>query len=116
MHRLAGRHRAALFGTIMTGTLFAPVLRKMIDRLNQRFETRLHVLGVRNRYFGGDVSVAGLLTGGDFIAARDEVRGSFAVIPRSTLKSGETVLLDGMTLEALQRSFPVPLWAVDFPS
>src|SRR5437764_416698 len=47
-------------GTIMTGTLFAPVLGKMIERFNERFGTALHVMPVVNDYFGGDVSVAGL--------------------------------------------------------
>ena len=41
----------------MTGTLFAPVLKKLIERLNVRFRTRLYVVGVENQYFGGDVSV-----------------------------------------------------------
>src|SRR6195256_2250732 len=51
-----------LCGTIMTGTLFAPNLQRQISRLNQRFGTQLHVAGINNGYFGGDVSVAGLLT------------------------------------------------------
>src|ERR1700754_334725 len=48
-------------GTIFTGTLFAPVLKEMIDELNDRFETSLVVEPLENSYFGGDVSVAGLL-------------------------------------------------------
>src|SRR6185369_5863188 len=66
-------------GTIMTGTLFAPVLQQLITRLNERCGTRLHVVGVANEYFGGDVSVAGLLTGGDLVAAKDQIRGDFVV-------------------------------------
>ena len=104
----------ALFGTIMTGTLFAPVLRQMIDRLNARFRLRLHVLPVANDYFGGDVSVAGLLTGGDFAAVRNQVEGEFAVIPRVALKSDEPIMLDGMSFENLQRQFDVPVYAFDF--
>src|SRR5438270_4507745 len=46
----------APFGTIMTGTLFAPVLQRLIARLNNRFGTRLDVVAVENNYFGGDVS------------------------------------------------------------
>ncbi len=103
-----------LFGTIMTGTIFAPVLRKMIARLNERFSTELHVEAVPNEYFGGDVSVAGLLTGGDFLKARNRVRGNFAIIPQVTLKSDEPVMLDGMTLEELRQQFTVPVHALDF--
>jgi putative radical SAM enzyme (TIGR03279 family) len=105
-----------LFGTIMTGTIFAQVLRKHVERMNRRFRTRLQVVAVENEYFGGDVSVAGLLTGGDFIAARERVRGEFAIIPRVTLKSDEPVMLDGLRLAEVQKEFAVPLYAFDFSS
>jgi len=104
----------ALCGTIMTGTLFAAPLTAMVTRLNERFGTSLRVTGVDNDYFGGDVSVAGLLTGGDFLAARERVVGDFAIIPRVALKSDEPVMLDGMRLEELQKQFEVPLYAFDF--
>lgn len=109
-----GRARSQLFGTILTGTLFAPVLRRQIERVNARFGTRLHVAAVENDYFGGDVSAAGLLTGGDFAAAREQVRGDFAIMPRVALKSDEPIMLDGMRLEDLQKQFEVPLYAFDF--
>ena len=109
-----GRAPAELFGTILTGTLFAPVLRRQVESVNVRFGTRLHVAAVENDYFGGDVSVAGLLTGGDFAAARERVRGDFVIMPRVALKSDEPIMLDGMRLEDLQRQFEVPLYAFDF--
>lgn len=102
-----------LHGTIMTGTLFAPVLDQQIAKLNQRFGARLHVEGIQNNYFGGDVSVAGLLTGGDFLKARDEVRGNFLVIPRSTLKSDEEIMLDGTSLTELRKGLGLPVYALD---
>src|SRR6195256_1911836 len=110
------RHPERFHGTIMTGTIFAPVLRKQVERLNRRFQTRLEVVPVDNEYFGGDVCVAGLLTGGDFIAARDRVQGEFAIIPRVALKSDEPVMLDGVRFEEVQKEFAVPLYAFDFAS
>jgi NifB/MoaA-like Fe-S oxidoreductase len=114
--RSSGRAQSKVNGTIMTGTLFAPVLKRMIDKVNDRFGTRLHVLPIANDYFGGDVSVAGLLTGGDFAAARDQIRGDFAIIPRVALKNDEPIMLDGMRFEDLQRRFDVPVYAFDFAS
>jgi putative radical SAM enzyme (TIGR03279 family) len=105
-----------LFGTILTGTVFAPVLRNHIERMNRRFKTRLRVVAVENEYFGGDVCVAGLLTGGDFAAVRDQVLGDFAIIPRTALKSDEPVMLDGMRLDDLQKEFDVPVYAYDLAS
>lgn len=110
------RNPEKLYGTIMTGTIFAPVLRKQIERLNRRCQTRLQVVPVENEYFGGDVCVAGLLTGGDFVAAREQVRGDFAIIPRVALKSDDPVMLDGMRFEDVQNEFAVPVYAFDFES
>src|SRR5713101_8020278 len=112
--RPSGRAQSKLYGTIMTGTLFTQTLNRLVERLNQKFGTRLHVAAVENDYFGGDVSVAGLLTGGDFAAARARVQGDFVIMPRVALKSDEPVMLDGMRLEELQRQFEVPLYAFDF--
>jgi NifB/MoaA-like Fe-S oxidoreductase len=101
---------------MLTGVLFAPVLKKMVDRLNARFGTRLHVVGVENRYFGGDVSVAGLLTAECYLAARSSVRGKFVIIPGSSLKSGEAVMLDGTSLDDFERQLGLPVHAQDFAS
>ncbi|HEY5885410.1 MAG TPA: DUF512 domain-containing protein [Pyrinomonadaceae bacterium] len=101
-------------GTIVTGTLFAPALKPLIDELNLRFGTKLRVEGIENHYFGGDVSVAGLLTGGDFLAARERMQGKFVIIPRTTLKSDEEIMLDGMKLERLQESLGIRIYPCDF--
>ncbi|MDQ6651856.1 MAG: DUF512 domain-containing protein [Acidobacteriota bacterium] len=103
-------------GTLLTGTLFAPVLTPLIENLNVRFGVRLTVLGVENNYFGGDVSVAGLLTGGDFLAARQRISGDFVIIPKSTLKSDEEIMLDGMKLEELARELRLPVYPLDLNS
>ena len=100
-------------GTIFTGTLFAPVLREKIDKLNQRFGTELTVEALENSYFGGDVSVAGLLTGKDLLQARERIAGEFVVIPRQMLKSDEAIMLDGMHLTEVSRVLGQPVHALD---
>ncbi|HKQ52850.1 MAG TPA: DUF512 domain-containing protein, partial [Pyrinomonadaceae bacterium] len=117
LERRPPREPARLHGTVLTGTLFAPELKAAVERLNARFGTRLHVVGVENRYFGGDVSVAGLLTGECYTAARDSLRGEFVVIPAASLKSGgEAIMLDGTTLDDLERRLGLPVRAADFAS
>jgi len=98
--------------TIFTGTLFAPVLREMIDKWNSRFETKLRVEPLENSYFGGDVSVAGLLTGRDLLAARDRVSGEFVLIPKQMLKSDDAIMLDGMRITEVAEAFGCPVYAV----
>ena len=105
-----------LNGTLLTGTIFAPVLQPLIDDLNIRFGTQINVVGVENNYFGGDVSVAGLLTGGDVIAARERITGDFVIIPKSMLKSDEEIMLDGMKLNDLAQQLELPVYPLDLNS
>jgi NifB/MoaA-like Fe-S oxidoreductase len=96
--------------------MFAPILRAKIETLNKAAGTQLKVVGVENNYFGGDVSVAGLLTGGDLLAARDQIAGNFLVIPKATLKSDEDIFLDGMSLPKLAQKLALPVYPVDLVS
>ena len=107
------RNPKSLRGTFLTGEMFAPVLRGQIEKLNALLNSQFHVLAVPNRYFGGDVAVAGLLTGQDFLAVKDQVKGDFVVVPKSTIKSDEPILLDGMTFDDLKAQFDVPIYALD---
>jgi putative radical SAM enzyme (TIGR03279 family) len=100
-------------GTILTGTLFAPVLRNLVNKLNDRFGSRLIVEPVENGYFGGGVSVAGLLTGRDLLSAREKIKGEFVFIPRQMLKSDEEIMLDGMKLSDVAQALRVPVYATD---
>ena len=100
-------------GTIFTGTLFAPELQRMIDKLNTRFGTRLKVEPLENSYFGGDVSVAGLLTGQDLLQARERATGEFVVIPKQMLKSDEAIMLDGTRIDDVSRTLGQPVHAVN---
>jgi putative radical SAM enzyme (TIGR03279 family) len=100
-------------GTILTGEMFAPILREQIDRFNSIHGTRLHVLAVPNTYFGGDVSVAGLLTGQDYRNIAGQIEGDFVIIPKHTIKSDEPILLDGMSFDELKSILKVPVYDLD---
>ncbi|HEX4900617.1 MAG TPA: DUF512 domain-containing protein [Pyrinomonadaceae bacterium] len=102
--------------TILTGTMFAPILEELIEKLNKQSGTQIQVVGVENNYFGGDVSVAGLLTGGDLVAARERISGDFAIIPKTMLKSDEEIFLDGMSLAQLDERLGLPVYPVDLDS
>lgn len=104
---------ADMNGTILTGEMFAPILSEQVARYNAIAGTHLHILAVPNTYFGGDVAVAGLLTGRDYLKVRDQIKGDFALIPKSTIKSDEPILLDGMMYDDLKKEFPVPLYDLD---
>ena len=103
----------SLNGTILTGEMFAPILREQVEKLNNSIGSNLYVLAVPNTYFGGDVAVAGLLTGQDFLAVKDKIKGDFVTIPKSVIKSDEPILLDGMQFDDLKAQFSVPIYDCD---
>ena len=102
-----------LFGTILTGEMFAPTMSEQIDKYNELTGAKLKVLAVPNTYFGGDVAVAGLLSGRDYLNVAGQIEGDFAIIPKHTIKSDEPILIDGMMFEELKSKFPVPIYDLD---
>lgn len=113
IERDGSRNLKGRSGTILTGTLFAPVLRKLVDKLNDRTGSQLVVEPVENGYFGGDVSVAGLLTGRDLLSARERISGEFVLIPRQMLKSDDEIMLDGMRLADVANDLGLPVHAIN---
>ena len=84
---------------VVCGVSVAPVFQALIDELSVK---NLHVRlrPVENRWFGPSVTVSGLLTGADMLAAlSDTAQGTaVVVVPRCALRSGENIFLDDMTL------------------
>ncbi|MEK6289131.1 MAG: DUF512 domain-containing protein [Acidobacteriota bacterium] len=99
----------SLHGTVATGELFYPILSRCVNEINERCRTRLKVVGLRNEFFGEEVTVAGLISGGDVMAARRSIDGNFLIVPeQACLKSGN-VFLDDLTLEDLERQLQMPV-------
>jgi putative radical SAM enzyme (TIGR03279 family) len=100
---------ASLEGTVATGELFYPILAGLVDELNAQLKTRLKVVPIQNVFFGEEVTVAGLIAGGDLIAARDSFEGEFLIVPeQSCLKSGH-IFLDDMTVEDVAAKLGIPV-------
>ncbi|MEZ5345487.1 MAG: DUF512 domain-containing protein [Pyrinomonadaceae bacterium] len=103
----------SLHATILTGEMFAPVLKEQVDRLNKLIGSEFYVMAVPNTYFGGDVSVAGLLSGRDLLAVKDAIKGDYVIIPEHVIKSDEPILIDGMQFDDLKARFDKPVYAAD---
>lgn len=82
---------------VVTGEYAAPILRDLLDRHGF---ADVGILEVANSYFGGNIKVAGLLTGQDLIQALADVSPlSVCLLPDVCLSEGR--FLDGLTLEDL---------------
>lgn len=98
-----------IYGTLATGQVFYPMLRQAVEELNERLGTRLHVAAVPSTFFGPEITVAGLLAGVDFVAARDEYRGEFLMIPPHSFREFDRRFLDGMTVGELAAELVLPI-------
>ena len=54
-----------------------------------------------------------MLTGQDYQAIADKIKGDFVIIPKHTIKSDEPILLDGMSFDQLKSIFDVPIYDLD---
>lgn len=90
---------------IITSQSGEAALTGIARRLNQIEGLSVNLLPVTNRYFGGEVTVTGLLTGQDIIAALgDKFRNLRVILPAVIFKEGQDILLDGLSLEDILSS------------
>ena len=68
---------------------------------------------IHNDYFGGNVNVAGLVTGGDLIRQLSgRLTADTLLIPQNMLREREDVFLDGVTLAELAAALQVRVFPV----
>lgn len=82
---------------LLTGEYAAPLLRDLLDRHDFG---DIGILAVKNNYFGGNIKVAGLMTGQDLASSLEGQPASTTfLLPDVCLSEGR--FLDGLTLEDL---------------
>jgi putative radical SAM enzyme (TIGR03279 family) len=92
--------------SIATGVLASPYIGQLCDKLRKKFpRVNVSVHTIINDYFGNDITVAGLITGGDIInQLKGKALGDSLLIPDVMLRNGETVLLDDVTVEGMEKA------------
>ncbi|MBN1261325.1 MAG: DUF512 domain-containing protein [Anaerolineae bacterium] len=100
--------------TWVTGTLFAPALATCAADFARETGVAVEVVATPNRAFGETVTVAGLLTAGDVIAALEAAPASrdVLVLPEAMFRGPEGCALDGGTRDDIQRHFNRPVHTV----
>lgn len=98
---------------LVTGSSFRAELEKFAARLGARTGVELAVVAVENLFFGEQVTVSGLLTGADILAAFREVDpGQGVLLPEVLFNTGDNLLLDDMPLAEFERQLRVPVLKV----
>lgn len=84
-------------------------IEKISRKLNRIKNLKTEVVPVKSNYWGQDITVAGLITTDDLIAALKDKKGDFVVIPSVMLRPYSEDFLDGKTLtyvkEQTQKDF-----------
>ena len=101
--------------SIATGTAAAPFLKNLLLTAAEKcVKMNGIVYPIENNFFGSQINVAGLITGGDLIAQlRGRQLGARLLIPAVMLRHGETVFLDDVTVEDISRELNVPVCPVE---
>jgi putative radical SAM enzyme (TIGR03279 family) len=83
---------------VVTGTMIAPLFEELVKNYRH-----VKILPIKNNFFGGDISVTGLVTGNDIISqlSGKNLTGEL-LIPKNMLKADEDIFLDDVTVEELE--------------
>jgi putative radical SAM enzyme (TIGR03279 family) len=101
--------------TVVTGLMYAPRMRALLDRV-QVDALRVNLAPIANEFFGRGIGVAGLLTGRDIQIQLAETRGGLGdevLVPAVSLRDGSGVFLDDLTPADLAASLGIPVTPVE---
>jgi len=101
--------------SLACGTLIAPLLEEMANEISLQdpvgsalLSTQIEVIPIENRFFGPTITVSGLLTGKDVIAAlQGQDLGEMVYLPRSMFDASGEITLDGMRVQDMEAALGV---------
>ncbi|MCL1852239.1 MAG: DUF512 domain-containing protein [Peptococcaceae bacterium] len=94
---------------LLTGILAAPFMGQCLDLAHRHATIHktsvppTHIHGIRNDFFGSQITVAGLVTATDIAAQLGNLNGEEFVVPRTMLRAGTEEFLDGHSVAWLER-------------
>ena len=101
--------------SLVTGVLAQPVIKDLIEQINNNFpKIKVNLYTIINEFFGKDITVAGLITGQDIIEQlKDKELGTSLLLSNALLKHGEHVLLDDLTIEDIEEALQTKITVVN---
>ena len=94
---------------VVTGTLAAPLIQEMMDELMRRHRSvSVQVHAIKNNFFGGNVSVAGLVTATDIIEqCKGKLKSKHLGIPEVMLRDEKDLFLDSKSIADVEKELGV---------
>lgn len=100
--------------SVFSGELAYGTINRITQLVSEKFPNVIvHCYDLKNYFFGETITVTGLLTGRDIISQlKDKNLGERLLIPSNTLKRGEAVFLDDVTLSELEKDLQIKAYIV----
>lgn len=101
--------------TVATGEAAYPLLKNIVDITTEKWHNLYcNVYAIKNNFFGGHITVTGLVTGSDLIAElKDKPLGDELLISSSMLRHEGDRFLDDITVEELEKELNVSVKVIE---
>ncbi len=101
--------------TLATGEAAFPFIKDIVDKAVKKWDNLdCRVVAIKNNFFGGEITVAGLVTATDLQEQLKSLDlGEELLIPSVMLRDGGDMFLDSVTLEELSQKLNVKITPVD---
>lgn len=101
--------------TMVTGEAAFPFISQIVDKIKNKWDNlECKVIAIKNNFFGGKITVAGLVTATDIKEQLEGINlGEELLIPSVMLRDAGDMFLDSVTVEQLSNDLNVKITAVD---
>ena len=89
------------------------VIAKITEELNKIKNLTCHIEILENKFFGADVTVAGLITGNDFIAQLEGKGYKNIIIPSVMLRAYSNDFLDNVTVKEAEKKLKAKIFVIN---
>lgn len=102
--------------TFVTGTSAYSEIKNAGDKIMiHNKNISINTIKAENNFFGKTITVAGLLTGQDIIAALKENNvNEYIIIPKNMLKYGENIFLDDLSVQDIEKQLNAKVLIVEY--
>ena len=97
--------------SIASGKIVYNFMRARMDELEKKFEgLKINLYPIENTFFGPEITVTGLITGGDLITQlKDKELGEYLILCGDMLKDDADIFLDDVTLDEVKEKLNIEI-------
>ena len=109
--RLLKNKKRSRHVSVATGKIAEGFIKGLAEKIEQLCEgVKVDVYPIKNNFFGGGVSVSGLVCGCDIIKQlKDKIKTDTLLIPHSMLRDDDNIFLDDTTVEDVEKALDVKI-------